>query len=144
MKELKRYHVGVAGIQETKWFGSDVWEIDGCTLLHSGRRLPDDGEPAVRGEGVGIVLDPRAAAAWRESGEVWEAVSSRLVTARFKAVRAGQRRPGGFREKKDIFVSIVSAYAPTAKAPPGIQSSFRGELQSVLDRIPSSDILLLM
>ena len=89
----------------------------------------------MRNEGVGIVLEPRVAAAWRESGEVWEAVSSRLVTARFKAVRAGQKKPGGSREKKDIFVSVIS---PTAKAPAGIQSSFRYELQGVLNRIPAS------
>ena len=28
VKELRRYSVSVAGIQETKWFGKDVWE--GC------------------------------------------------------------------------------------------------------------------
>ena len=41
VKELRRYRVGVAGMQETKWFGKDVWEIDGYTLLHSGQQLPD-------------------------------------------------------------------------------------------------------
>ena len=56
--ELKCYRVSVAGVQETKWFGSDVWEVDGYTFLHSGRRLPADGEVGVRGEGVGIMLDP--------------------------------------------------------------------------------------
>ena len=90
------------------------------------------------------MLDPRASAAWRESGEVWEAISPRLIMARFKAIRAGQRIPGGSRETRNIFVSVVSAYAPTAKAPPGIQSSFRDELQTTLDRIPSGDILILL
>ena len=54
VNELKRYGVSVAGVQETKWFGSDAWEVDGYTFLHSGRRLPADGEVRMRGEGVGI------------------------------------------------------------------------------------------
>ena len=64
--------------------------------------------------------------------------------ARFKAIRAGQRIPGGSRETRNIFVSVVSAYAPTAKAPPGIQSSFRDKLQTTLDRKPSGGILILL
>ena len=85
-------------MQETKWFGSDAWEVDGYMFLHSGRRLPADGKVRVRGEEVGIMLDPLASAAWRESGEVWEAVSPRLIMARFKAIHAGQRIPVGSRE----------------------------------------------
>ena len=144
MKELKRYRVNVAGIQETKWFGKDVWEADGYTLLHFGRTLPDGDASAVRGEGVGILLDPRATTAWRKSGEVWEAVSSRVGTARFKAVRAGQRKPGRSRETKDTYVTAVSAYAPTAKAPPIIHATFRDDLQDVLDKIPPSDIFIIL
>lgn len=52
VKELMRYGVSVAAIQETKWFGKDVWQADGHTFLHSGRPLPSDGEPAVRNEGL--------------------------------------------------------------------------------------------
>ena len=39
--ELQHYKVTVAGIQETKWFGADVWPaIDGHTMLHSSRPVP--------------------------------------------------------------------------------------------------------
>ena len=62
VRELKRYGVSVAGIQETKWFGNDVWVADGYTLLHSGRPLPSKNDRAVRNEGVGIVLDTKATA----------------------------------------------------------------------------------
>ena len=55
--ELKRFDVAVADIQKTKWFGQDVWNVDRCTLLHSGCTFPGDGEPLLRNEGVGIVLD---------------------------------------------------------------------------------------
>ena len=36
VKKLRHYQVSVAGIQETKWFGMDVWPADGYTFLHSG------------------------------------------------------------------------------------------------------------
>ena len=74
----------------------------------------------------------------------WEAISSRVVTARLKAMGRGQRRPGGARTMRNSFISVISAYAPTARAPPGIKSKFMEELQDVLDKVPSSDLLLLL
>ena len=61
--------MAVAGIQETKWFGSDVWNY---TLLHSGRPLPEESDPQVRNEDVCILLDKDATAAWKDAGESWE------------------------------------------------------------------------
>ena len=144
MKELKRLDVAIAGIQETKWFGKDVWNANGFTLLHSGRTMPDESEPQVRNEGVGIVLNERATTAWKDAGEIWEAVSSRVVSARLKIVRRGQRRPGGSRETRNTYLSVVSVYVPTAKAPPGVKDKFIEELQDVLDRVPPSDILVVL
>ena len=103
-KELRRYGIAIAAIQETKWFGSDVWQSDGYTLLHSGRPLPGDEEPGIRNEGVGIMLDEKASAVWKEAGETWEAVSSRIVTAWLKAVSRGKRRPGGGRETRNSYI----------------------------------------
>ena len=68
-------------------------------LLHSGRSLPVGDDNATRREGVGIALDEKATAAWRAAGEIWEAVSSRIVTARLKLARLGQRMIGGSRER---------------------------------------------
>ena len=70
LKELKHYSVSVAGIQETKWFGKDMWPAADYTFLQSGRPLPSDNERATRKEGVGIALDAKATAAWRDAGEV--------------------------------------------------------------------------
>ena len=143
VSELRRYGASVVAIQETKWFGKDVWQADRHTFLHSGRPLPKDGEPAVRNEGVGILLDKRATAAWKKVGEVWNAISSRIVTARLKLVDAGQRKPGGSREK-NTYLSVVCVYAPTAKAPPGIAQKFTEDLQDTVDKIPTSDVQLLL
>lgn len=56
--ELKRNGVSVAGIQDTRWFGNDVWPAaDGYTFLHLGWPLPGRGESATRNERVEILLD---------------------------------------------------------------------------------------
>ena len=94
MGEL-RFRVSVAGVQESRWFESDVWPAaEGYTFLHSGRPLPDSGDPATRNEGVRILLDERATVAWRQGGEVWEAISSRVIMARLKWIGREQRRCG--------------------------------------------------
>ena len=82
--------------------------MKGYTFLHSGRPLPVGEGPAVRKEGVGIALDERATAAWKEAGQVWNAVSSRIVTARLKLTSVGQRRAGGSRETRSTHIYILS------------------------------------
>ena len=67
--ELKWYGVYAAGISETKWFGSNIYEVEDYTILHSGRNVPGDGEQVKRGEGVGLALSPEAIRAWRMGGE---------------------------------------------------------------------------
>ena len=103
--------------------------MDGYTLLHSGRTLPDEIGPQVRNEGVGILLNRHATMAWKNAVETWEAVSSHVVTARLKVVGRGRRRPGGLRETSSTHKSVVSAYAPTAKAPLGVKAKFFDDLQ---------------
>ena len=89
IKELKRCGVSIAGIQENKWFGSDIWSSRGCRFLRSGRAVPLSDARYLRNEGVGIVLDEKALEAWKLGGEVWKAVSSRIVTARLKVATSG-------------------------------------------------------
>ena len=36
MRELRQYRASVGAIQETKWFGSDIWHAEGYTFLHLG------------------------------------------------------------------------------------------------------------
>ena len=79
---------------------------------------PDSGYPATRNEGVGILLDEMATAAWRRSGEVWEAVSSKIVMARLKWVVKRQQQSGDSRESSDVFVMVICAYEPRARATP--------------------------
>ena len=121
-----------------------VWEgcvgCKGYTFIHSGRPLPSGEEPAERNEGVGIALDETATAAWKAAGEVWD-VSSRIVTARLKFTNVGQRRPGGSRETRNSYISVVSV---SAKAPTAIVKKFMDNLQDTVDKIPASDVLILL
>ena len=67
VRELQRFRVSIVDIQESKWFGKDVWPaVDGYTFVHSGRTLPGEDDIAARGEGVGILMDAKATAAWRQ------------------------------------------------------------------------------
>ena len=45
--------------------------------------MPSADDQCFRTEGVSVVLDEKATAAWK-SGEVWNAVNSRTIIARLK------------------------------------------------------------
>ena len=135
--ELKRFQMNITGISETKWFGNNVYNIEGYTIIHSGRPIPGNDERVERNEGVGIVLDPKMSIAWRSSGEVWKAVSSRIVSARLKfESNRGVTSP--------TYATIVSIYAPTHRAPQESKDIFYSDLQSTIDNNHKDDILLLI
>ena len=71
-------------------------------------------------------------------------ISSRIVLVRLKLAGRGQRQPGGSRARSSTFVTVISVYAPTAKAPPGVKQQFNEELQNSLDKVPPSDILIIL
>ena len=106
--------------------------------------MPGDDEPLLRNEGVGIVLDRYATVAWKKASETWEAVSSRIVTARLQIAQRGCRRCGGTRWTDHRYLSLMSVYAPTAKAPPGIKAKFAADFQRTLDALPVGDVVLLL
>ena len=128
--------MSIAVIQESKWFGSDVWPADGYTFLHSGCPLPGVDEGATRNEGVGIALDEKATVVWKNAGEVWKAVRSRLVMAQLMWAVTRKRKHSGSGKAVSTFVSIVGAYAPTAKATPGVKLKFYTDQQDRIDKVP--------
>ena len=127
--ELKRYSIYAAAIPETKWFNNDVCEVEDHVVLHSGRELPQDGEQFKRSEGVGIILSPEAAKAWRDGGEQWEPVSS---TARLRLDST---------DKHHQFIYLISVYAPTFCAPQQVKDDFFADVQMVLDNVLEKVIL---
>ena len=74
VRELERYHVKIAALQETKWFGNAVYTVGESVVLAAGRPTPGPVQTKQRGEeGVAIVLMDSALRAWRASGEQWKA-----------------------------------------------------------------------
>ncbi len=66
--ELGRYKVVVAALQETKWFGSEVYRVGDSIVLTAGREVPSGRGVRQRGEGVAIVLAGPAVHAWKSGG----------------------------------------------------------------------------
>ena len=112
--------------------------MEGYTILHSGRPVPAE-SPLHRNEGVGIVLDPALAATWRAAGEDWSAVSSRIVRARLKM---GTEQVDGARTP--TYITVVSVYAPTFRAPVEEKEKFYSDLQDTLDGVSEQDLLLIV
>ena len=56
ISELDRYQVSVAALQETKWFGNEIYRIGSSVVLSAGRDVSEAGQVRQRGEGVAIVL----------------------------------------------------------------------------------------
>ena len=54
--DLKRYDGKVATLQETKFFGSDVYHVGGSVVLTVGRERPSEGDDKQKGEGMEITL----------------------------------------------------------------------------------------
>ena len=57
--------------------------------------------------------------AWKNAGEV----SSRIISARLKWVHTGKKKGGWSGKASGTYVSVVCAYAPTAKALQALSSS---------------------
>ena len=66
--ELARYKVSVGALQETKWFGNEVYRVGDSVVLTAGRPVPVEGDVVQRGEGVALVLRGLAITAWKRGG----------------------------------------------------------------------------
>lgn len=76
IRELNRYSINVAALQETKWFGKQVYRVGKSIVLAAGRETPQGDQPKHRGEGVAIVLTGHAVTAWKAGGKQWRSWGS--------------------------------------------------------------------
>ena len=61
-----------------------------------------------------------------------------------ESLQRWQRKPGGFRGTRNTYITVISAYAPTAKAPPAVTQKFMDDLQDVMDMVPAANLLILL
>ena len=120
--EMRRYKLHVLGISEVRWLSAGQLTLDtGEELLYSGK--PDG---STHEEGVGLLISKESKYSLLE----WDAVSSRIITARFKSSARN--------------ITVINAYAPTNLATPEVKDEFYEQLQSVLNKIPRRDIKVLL
>ena len=76
----------MAVLQETKWFGEEVYMIRGSVLVVVGRPVLESGDVQKKGEDITIMLSRLAITAWKEDGihSCWKAWNSRLLTVTLK------------------------------------------------------------
>ena len=107
--------------------------MDGFVMAHSGRPVPGESDLVIRNEGVGIIMSPSVAAAWRKSGENRRAISSTIVCATMK-----------LQESRSRFVSVISVYAPTYNSSQEQKDIFYDDLQWTIDLVPEDQLLLIL
>ena len=131
--ELARYDVVVGTLQKTKWFGSEVYEINESVVLTPGRSKTAEGETIKRGEGVALVFRGLALVAWkRGGGKQWKACSSRAVSA---CLRLDGSTKG---------IHVVSCYAPIKATSREDKDAFFKQLDNINSSVPSGKIYILL
>ena len=120
----------VVGLQETKWFGCDVYDVAGSVVLTVGRAVPDSNDSLQRGEGVALVLLGSSIDAWKAGGQQWKAWSSRLVTA---CLKIGNKS-----------LHVASCYALTRSVRREEKDRLYDKLGSFIDGVPDSDVYILL
>eukprot|EP00117_Sycon_ciliatum_P031110 scpid28552/ scgid24396/ Craniofacial development protein 2; p97 bucentaur protein len=130
-RQLGRFGVDIAGLQETLWFGTAQYSVGDSLVLASGRPTPTADDSGRRGEGVAIVLRGKCKDAFVSGGSEWKGHSSRLVSAKVK-FECGRNRSVSC-------IHIAVAYAPTFSRSREEKAAFYESLQSFLDSVPRSD-----
>ena len=61
---LDKHKINVVALQETKWFGNEVYRVGKSVILTAGKEIPVAGEYVLKGEGVALVVGEKAVRAW--------------------------------------------------------------------------------
>ena len=130
MKQVMKYNIKICERCETNIYGSGTKCISEYNLLHS--ELSHDKKTRLAFV-IGIMMNKTANAAWRNSSAKWEAINERMIWLSIKC--------------KPISINIMVVYAPinsTHKNIAEVGDEFCLQLQTVLDKIPHSEIFIAM
>ncbi|CAF4976917.1 unnamed protein product, partial [Rotaria sp. Silwood1] len=105
--------------------------IGDYTFIYSGHSSTDKTHSA---HGVAVCLNKQATTAWKNLGSIWEAINERIVMVRLAC--------------KPINVTVIAVYAPVNPKNQQMASTttdpFYTDLQSTLDKVPRSDMVLII
>lgn len=127
MKEFKKSKLEIFRVSEHRWAdsGEIKWQTESAnehiTFIYS-----DKPQDQVRESGVGLLLSAEARRAMID----WEAVSDRIITAKF-------------RSRARTF-AIVQYYAPTNEAESQTKDNFYELLSATLDKINRGNIKIVI
>lgn len=118
LREMRKYKIDIAAIQETKQLGSEVLEIEDALFCKSGgqdRRL-----------GTGFIV--RNDLKQRILG--FNPISERLCTIRLKGKRKN--------------ISIINLHAPTEEKEEDIKDEFYEQLSKEYEKLPKYDVKIIL
>uniref|UniRef100_A0A8C7YE94 Endonuclease/exonuclease/phosphatase domain-containing protein n=1 Tax=Oryzias sinensis TaxID=183150 RepID=A0A8C7YE94_9TELE len=124
MRSLHDYQVDIACLSEVRLAnsGSRCIKVPGMDtnywFYHSGAE--EQGQ-----QGVALAVSQHANAAMLS----WEPISSRIAVARFKG--------------HPLNLTVIAVYAPTLPSDRDLKDEFYGRLQSVVNRVPKRDVLII-
>ena len=128
LRTMREKKIELLALSEVRWPGHGVSQLDGTVIIHSGMA---ESEPQHRRRGVAVVLEKRAASAWRLAGSEFTPVSERILRTRLKS-HTGH-------------VSVIAVYAPTNEAGNEEETKkFYQALQDCVSETPKRDMLLVM
>ena len=131
---ISRLEVFALCVQETWRSDNEILENERCLLVTTGLRRKDI--VSKRGsQGVAIALSPDAIAAWRAAGsELHNDIGARVIAIRLLVKD---------HKDNDVFVFLVSAYAPVSTATDVVWDDYYDKLQTCIGRRRTEDILLI-
>ena len=121
-KELNKYGIDIAALSETRLAQNDSLVDNGYTFFWSGKE-----EHERRESGVGFAIRNSIVESLEQEPT---AISDRIITMRLSL-------------KKNVYATIVSAYAPTMTNLEENKEEFYNKLRDTIKEIPSTDKLII-
>ncbi|XP_072020206.1 craniofacial development protein 2-like [Amphiura filiformis] len=119
LNQMEKFNWQILGISETHW-------LDSGELISEGYKILCSGNATTHRAGVALILNKKAQNALMG----YNPISPRLITARF------QMQTGA--------ITVVQVYAPNTADPEEKVDEFYDLLQTTIDKIPKSDIQIVM
>src|SRR3984885_9352479 len=118
-REMKRLDIAIMGLSKTRWKGQGHFNWRGYRIIMSGQKE--------RGRNVVAIMCDKIST---KAIMGYDTVNDRILSVRFRG--------------RQVNTTIVQVYAPTSTALEEEHDRFYADLQSIMDRTPKRDILVII